>query len=137
MSTWLYQLSQKHWPPEVFRYEIREGHRWGWDYGKKVGDSSPALGDTVVFFYSPSNGKNPGIYGWAVIERCDEDRSMIYFIPTHPSDHLKMDPWWDDEAKEIVDAIRGKMPRPNLFQVPEELVARIRVGVKRWLRGPT
>ena len=57
-----YQLNSKDWPPETFRYEIWERERWHWGYGKKRGDAVPATGDTIVFFYAPSGGDDPGIY---------------------------------------------------------------------------
>ena len=137
MSMWLYQLNPQDWPPETFRYEIWERERWHWSYGKKRGTASPAVGDTVVFFYAPSGGTDPGIYGWAVIERCDADSGALYFIPVTPTDHLKMDPWWDDQAKAAVNDIRGAMKQATLFQVPPDQVSVIRAGVRRWLHSAT
>lgn len=134
MSTWLYQLNQNQWPPGTFRYEVNEAQRWSWDYGQKRGEATPATGDTVVFFYSPSGGGDPGIYGWAVVERCDTESQTLYFIPTAPTNWLKMDPWWDAEAKRVCDAIRGAMKQATLFEVSDALVPRIRRGIRRWLR---
>jgi hypothetical protein len=135
MSTWLYQLNPKDWPPETFRYEIWERERWHWGYGQKRGTAVPATGDTIVFFYAPSGGSDPGIYGWAVVERCDTENSTLYFIPVTPTDHLKMDPWWDEKAKEVADEIRGGMKQATLFQVPDDKIAEIRAGVRKWLHG--
>lgn len=133
MSMWLYQLNQKSWPPNIFRYEIWEHQRWHWSYGQKRGDANPEVGDVLVFFYAASAGTDPGIYAWAVVERCDIENATLYFIPTTPTNHLKMDPWWDDEAKKLTDEIRGPMKQATLFQVPEEIVPKLRHGIKKWL----
>src|SRR6267154_6392725 len=133
MSTWLYQLNQKQWSPPTFRYEIWEGQRWHWTYGQKRGDAMPETGDTLVFFYAATAGNNPGVYGWAVLERGDSESDSLYFIPTSPTNHLKMDPWWDDEAKALTDEIRGPMKQATLFQVPDALILKVRAGIKKWL----
>ena len=133
MSVWIYQLNQKNWPPETFRYEIWEGRNWSWGYGKKIGAAQPAAGDTLVFFYAPRGGKVPGIYGWAVVERCDEESRIVYFRPTAPTDHLKMDPWWDEEVKKVTEDIRGPVPQATLFQVQERNICKIQQGIKNWL----
>ena len=78
----------------------------------------PTVGDRIVFFYAPSGGTDPGIYGWAVVERCHEKSGTLYFIPATPTDHLKMDPWWNDEAKRVADDIHGPMKQATLFEVP-------------------
>jgi hypothetical protein len=136
MSMWLYQLNPVDWPPEIFRYEIWEQERWHWGYGQKRGDANPAVGDTIVFFYAPSGGKDPGIYGWAVIERCDLKSGTLYFIPVSPTDHLKMDPWWDKQASKVADEIRGPMKQATLFQVPQAKVSVVRSGIRKWLQSP-
>lgn len=133
MSTWLYQLNPAQWSPETFRFEIWEGKHWNWNYGTKRGSEAPAAGDTVIFFYAPTRGDDPGIYGWAVIERFDEANNGLYFIPVAPTDRLKMDPWWGENAKRIVDAIRGRMKQGTLFQVGSDEVMSIRKGIRMWL----
>jgi hypothetical protein len=132
---WLYQLNEELWSPGIFRYEVSETQRWSWSYGQKRGDTIPTVGDTVVFFYSPRGGSDPGIYGWAIVERCDTASKTLYFIPTAPTNWLKMDPWWDQEAKNICDEIRGAMKQATLFEIPEEAVPKIRRGIKKWLKG--
>jgi len=134
MSMWLYQLNATQWAPGIFRYEVNETQRWSWTYGQKRGESTPTAGDTVVFFYSPSGGDDPGIYGWAIVERCDVATNTLYFIPTAPTDWLKMDPWWDDDAKKLCDEIRGAMKQATLFHVSDGLVSRVRTGIRKWLR---
>jgi hypothetical protein len=134
MTTWLYQLNPRDWAPGIFRYEVNENQRWSWTYGQKRGKAMPATGDTLVFFYSPSGGSDPGIYGWAIVERCDTDTSTLYFIPTAPTNWLKMDPWWDEDAKRLCDEMRGNMKQATLFQVADDSIQRIRRGIRKWLR---
>jgi hypothetical protein len=87
----------------------------------------------VVFFYSKTGGKEWGIYGWAVIDRYDPTENALYFTPATPTNHLKMDPW--PVGEEIINDIRGNMPRPTLFQVSPETARDIARGIKRWLSG--
>lgn len=140
MSMWLYQLSQNSpWPPERFRLEIWEGRPWHWNHGNKIGDGEPDAGDTLVLFYSKSGGAGFGFYGWAVIEKYDgksePDYPTLYFTPTAPTDHLKMDPWNTAEAQKLVDAIRGRVPLATLFLVPEKFEPEVRRGIRLWLSG--
>jgi hypothetical protein len=133
MSTWLYQLNQREWLPGVFRYEVRENQRWRWGYGKIIGDATPTAGDTLVFFYARTGGGDPGFYAWAIVDRCDEENELLYFIPMPPTDYLKMNPWWNEEAELIADDIRGKMKQATLFLIPEEKLSTIRRGITNWL----
>ena len=135
MNMWLYQLNAKLWSPGVFRYEVSETQRWSWGCGKKIGKSTPAVGDTVVFFYSKTDCSDPGIYGWAIIERFDPVSKTLYFIPTAPTNWLKMDPWWDDEAILVCEKIRGNMKQATLFPIRSALIPRIRKGIRKWLKG--
>jgi len=91
----------------------------------------PAIGDTIVFYYARSGANDPGFYGWALVERCEGD--TLYFIPVAPTDHLKMDPWWDKEAIKLANEIRGGMKQATLFQVPDEKISKIRTGFRKWL----
>jgi len=130
MATWMYQLNQKNWPPRRFRLEIWEGERWVWPVGKRlVRDELPEPGDTVVFFYAPSGGNDPGFYGWAVVLEWLEDGSLLYFRAASPTDHLKMHPWWDNNAQKIADKIRGKMKQRTLWLISEDLVGPLREGI--------
>jgi len=134
MSTWFYQVSQKEWPPQRYRLEIWEGERWAWSVSRKVtGGRTPEAGDTVAFFQAPSGGNDPGFYGWGVILEWFRDGEKMYFRPVAPSDHLKMDPWWDKEAQALADGIRGGMKQGTLWHVPEKLVVKLREGVARWM----
>lgn len=75
MSTWLYQLNAHDWSPETFRYEIWEGKSWRWGYGSKRGDAEFEVGDTLIFFHTPTGCSDPGFYGWAVLERHREEEA--------------------------------------------------------------
>ena len=57
----------------------------------------------------------------------------MYFRPVAPSDHLKMHPWWDSAAKEVADAVRGKVKQGTLWEVPDDLAAVISAGITAWL----
>lgn len=138
MSMWLYQLGQDSaWPPERFRHEIWEQRRWHWEHGQKRSDDTPKAGDTLVFFYSKSGGGAPGLYGWAIVEQYDEENGLLYFMPSAPTDHLKMDPWYGDDVQTIIDSIRGGMPRATLFPINRSDQARIRTGIRSWLGAPS
>lgn len=136
MSTWLYQLNPKDWSPETFRFEIWEGKHWHWGYGNKRGDGEPKVGDTLVFFYAPSGGNDPGIYGWAVLEKHHAESRTLYFIPVAPTDHLKMDPWWSEQTvKPLVDRIRGSVKQGTLFLIDDDTTRQMRQGIRCWLAG--
>jgi hypothetical protein len=139
MSTWLYQIDQKSWSPERYRLEIWEGQDWAWPVGQKnPREREPKNGDTVVFFYAPTGGDDPGFYGWAVVLEWFELRSIkqLRFRPVAPSDHLKMHPWWNQQdASTLADKIRGKVKQGTLWLVPDTLVKELRFGISAWLGG--
>lgn len=138
MSMWLYQLSEKLWEPQRYRAEIWEAERWSWEVGRQVGAAEPPRqGDTVVFFYAPAGGRDPGFYGWAVITEwlTSDEGCRIYFRPVAPSDHLKMHPWWDKEAEGLANQIRGTVKMGTLWRISENLSASLRRGITRWVSG--
>jgi hypothetical protein len=134
MSMWLYQMNQQQWGPNRFRLEIWEGERWSWEVGNKLpATEEPEPGDTVLFFYAPSGGHDAGFYGWGVISKWMKEERALYFIPTAPTNHLKMHPWWDDEAKEIADTIRGTVKQATLWSVGDDMVTAVRRGFTGWV----
>ncbi len=135
MASWLYQLSTDLWSPERYRLEIWEGERWNWSVGAKPKkEPLPKPGDIVAFFYAPSGGTDPGFYGWAIVlEWYPDSNAPLYFRPVAPSDRLKMDPWWDDEAKTVADRIRGPMKQSTLWPISDKDALAIRRGIARWL----
>ena len=137
MSMWLYQINQQWWAPQRYRVEIWERERWSWPVRRKVGAiEDPQPGDTVVFFYAPSGGPDPGFYGWAVItEWLSGEQDEMYFRPVAPSDHLKMHPWWDADAQALADQIRGKVKQGTFWRVAEDLSATLRRSITRWASG--
>ena len=135
MSTWLYQLNAQEWSPETFRYEIWEGKPWHWGYGRKQDKAMPETGDTIVFFYAPSGCEDPGFYGWAVLERHNAGSQSLYFLPAAPTNHLKMDPWWSEDAKALADRIRGGMAQATLFRIKDAERNILRAALRRHLAG--
>lgn len=135
MAMWLYQMSQRDWPPNNYRLDIWENERWKWPVGRMVGsEDTPAPGDTAVFFYAPSGGSEAGFYGWAVIlQWLEEGERRFYFRPVAPSDQLKMHPWWDEEARRIANQVRGEVKQGTLWRVPDELVPAIGAGITAWV----
>jgi hypothetical protein len=137
MSMWMFQLSQKYWSPQNFRCDIWEGRSWHWGH-QKIQSSNhiqPQPGDVMFFFFSKDKCDEPGIYGWAVVDRLQNE--TIYFTPTAPTNHLKIDPWWNtkDVQEKIIDVIRRKQPQATVFEVPDEIVPLVKRGMKRWLSG--
>ncbi len=137
MSMWMYQINQRSWSPQRYRLEIWERERWAWPVGNMAGAGKmPEPGDTVVFFYAPSGGIDPGFYGWAVIlEWLEGTDTQLYFRPVAPSDHLKMHPWWDSEAHLLADDIRGRMKQRTLWIISDDLATRLRRGITSWIAG--
>ena len=136
MSTWMYQINQKWWPPERYRLEIWEDERWAWRVGRVVSKGEQLRpGDTVVFFYAPAGGADAGFYGWAVcLEWLDQEKTL-FFRPVAPSNQLKMFPWWDENARKIADEIRGSVKRGTMWLVPERIVSILRHGITGWSKS--
>jgi hypothetical protein len=136
MKMWLYQLSGEKWAPNLFRCAIWEGRHWQWNRNEiRPTNGIPVPGDVLLFFYTMGT-KEPGVYGWGIIDRCEDfgDKKMLNFTPTAPTNHLKVDPWWDSECKGIVTEIREQGANfATLFEIPETLVPQIRQGIKRWV----
>jgi hypothetical protein len=137
MAMWLYQMNQQDWAPHNYRLDIWENERWRWPVRRAVGvENQPVPGDKVVLFYAPAGGIEAGIYGWAIVLQWVEgDPRQIYFRPVAPSDHLKMYPWWDEEAKKLMDEIRGEVKQGTFWRVSDNLGPRIGKGMALWLSG--
>ena len=137
MSAWLYQINQKSWTPNRYRIEIWENERWSWPLGTvQHGGTEIKAGDIVIFFYAPYGGDDPGFYGWAVItEYLEGDNPEILFKPVSPSNYLKMTPWWDEDAKSLVDKIRGGFKQKTLWIIDRPDLGKIRTGIRNWLAG--
>ncbi len=128
MAFWLYQMSATYWSPERYRTDVWEGHDMTWDIGKiSPAGSSPRPGDIVVLFYAKTGGGDCGIYGWAVILWCEGKE--VRFRPTPPSDYLKMNPLWNDSVSDIIDQIRGGMPRGTMWNIDTNLMSDLRQNI--------
>ena|SRR6266536_3987548 len=137
MATWFYQINSQSWPQERYRIEIWEGERWSWPVGQKLTQGHvPAVGDVITFFYAKGGNVDPGFFGWAVILEWLRENSTLYFRAVSPSDQLKMDPWWDEEAEDLANRIRGKMKQRTLWFVELEDARRLRAGIKKWVSAP-
>lgn len=139
MSYWFYQLNQEIWEPERFRIEIWENERWSWTVSTlRGGGEQPQPGDSVAFFYAKGHGADPGFYGWAVVleyHKAHDESKTLYFRPVAPTNHLKMHPWWNDEAQNIANEVRGPVPQGTLWRVSDEQWRRIRRGITAWVGG--
>jgi len=92
----------------------------------------------MAFFYAKAGGVDPGFYGWAVVlefHKADDDMKKLYFRPVTPTNHLKMHPWWNDEAQEIANEVRGPMTQGTIWRVSDEHWRRIRKGITAWVGG--
>lgn len=136
MSAWFYQISPKSWDPQRYRVEIWEDERWSWPVGRiSSSKERPKPGDVVAFYYAPSGGDDPGFYGWAVVSEWFDENNTLYFRPVAPSNHLKMHPWWDEQARQIADEVRGKFKQGTLWKVPSDLWERVQRGITAWVGG--
>ncbi len=122
MSTWLYQCDQSSWSPNEYRQDIWEGAQQRWPVGRKTpNDAEPQPGDVMAIFYAKSGGIDPGFYGWAVILRWDQEKKDVIFRPAAPGDHLKMNPWWNDQASQLANK-REELREELGLAIPSELL---------------
>ena len=126
MAYWLYQMSSNYWSSGQYRVEVWEGEHTNWPTSKKVPkDSSLQPGDIMILFYAPSGEPDPGVYGWSVVIRGDDEE--VRFIPSTPSDYMKMNPMWDDDVKIIIDKIRGPVAMGTLWEIKDNLFMQLRL----------
>lgn len=138
MGYWFYQISQEIWEPERFRIEIWENERWSWTVPTLRGGGEPQPGDSVAFYYAKAHGADPGFYGWAVVleyHKSHDENKTLYFRPVAPTNHLKMHPWWNEEAQEIANEVRGAVAQGTVWRVSDEQWKRIRRGFTSWVSG--
>jgi hypothetical protein len=136
MAYWLYQMSSNDWPSGEYKVEVWEAEHTNWQIHRKVpGNKSPETGDTVILFYAPAGESDPGIYGWAVVIRFDGIE--IRFKPSSPSDYMKMNPVWDDDVKNIINRIRGRVAQGTLWEIEESLFKQLRQKIVAHLYGVT
>lgn len=141
MGTWLYQLAENEWSINNYRLDIWEGERWRWPVGQIRGSEShpqpgyPEPGDVVFFCYTKTS-KEPGFCGWAVVQQWEDeggDKKRFYFRPVAPSDQLKMHPWGDGEAFDLVARVRRDWNQATLYFVDQDLAEEIVEGIKAWV----
>ncbi len=117
MAYWLYQMSVKVYKHENYRRAVWEGSITSdFDLGQvNPRGREPQPGDTVVFFYAESGALEPGIYGWGIVLDCLAE--LMSFRAAAPSDYLKMNPLWDKDIDQKINAIRGKMAQGTLWEL--------------------
>jgi len=134
MAYWLYQMSSSVWSSGLYRLEVWEGEHTNWQINRKVPQNkSPQTGDIMVLFYAPSGESDPGIYGWAVVIRFDGYEAR--FMPSSPSDYLKMNPVWNDDVKKIIDKIRGPVKTGTVWEIEESLFKQLRQKIAKHIKG--
>ena len=132
MQTWLYQMSNAIWPVSQYRIEVREGEPLEWK-GTHIPPNKAkniTAGDAIILFYAPSGNDDPGIYGWGVISEYNPKRDILDFHVVSPSDYLKMDPLWDEEIKQVISKIRGKVAQGTLWSISQDDLAIIRSKIR-------
>lgn len=136
MAYWLYQMSSPVWSSGLYRLEVWEGEHTNWQISRKVPkNKSPQMGDIMVLFYAPSGESDPGIYGWAVVIRFDGYE--VRFMPSSPSDYMKMNPVWDDDVKNIIDQIRGRVATGTVWEIEDSLFKQLRQKIAAHVYGVT
>jgi hypothetical protein len=122
------------WSSDLYRLEVWEREYTNWAISRKVPkNKSPQPGDIMVLFYAPSGESDPGIYGWAVVIRFDGYE--IRFMPSSPSDYMKMNPVWSDDVKNIVDQIRGPVATGTMWKIEESLFKQLRQKIAEHVYG--
>ena len=133
MAYWLYQMSSNIWSSGSYRIEVWEGEPTNWEINRKVPKvNSPQPGDIIILFFAPTGESDPGIYGWAVIVRFDEHE--IRFIPSPPSDYMKMNPVWDNDVKNIIHQIRP-VAQGTLWEIEEKYFKALRQKIAEHIYG--
>jgi len=134
MNAWLYQMViRNEWSPEDYRVEVWEGQNVTWPSGKVTGAEANEVirGDVIFLFFAETRNPSPGIYGVGIITDYFPRRREISFRVCPPSDHLKTDPLWDDDIKQAIARIRGKVLQGTMWRIPPAALKLIQLGVRR------
>jgi hypothetical protein len=101
--------NQNGWSPEQYRLDVWQGQECSYS-GRSISGTAdiPEIGDTVVFFFAQKGGDEPGFYGWGI-------------------------PWWDSQANQLADSIRGKQMAGTLWPIKEDLFKEFYYSVLCWL----
>ena len=114
---WLYQLSTEVWTPEKYRAGVWEGEYLEWKTSKITTGELPKKGDILIYWFVKTKNKEPGLYGWGIILEYDDSSENIRHRPVFPSDYLKMNPINDEKIVQIIDEVRGKVPRATMWLI--------------------
>jgi len=142
MAAWLYQMTandDEPWGPEEYRIEVWQGQTVTWPVGKLSSSDgrSPSPGDIIILFFAKSNNAEPGVYGWGIVSAFIErkPRSRVKFLPTPPSDYLKMAPLWNDGIDKLINEIRGGFNQGTMWQMTVEQLNVVRLHIQQMAKN--
>jgi hypothetical protein len=110
------------WDPRDYRLKVWEDRPIRWPVGKIVSRGLKEItpGDAIILFFVKTGKDYPGIYGWGVIDKYNEQRNEIVFQVTPSSDYLKTDPIGDEDVEKLIDRIRGKGKQGTLWGISRD-----------------
>ena len=69
------------------------------------------------------------------LNQCPQSR--VRFVPSSPSDFLKMSVCWDKELEKLVDDVRGKVKQKTMWAIKPEEMREIRKKIQQHMaQGP-
>jgi len=121
MTVWLYQMNAKRpledgdfYTPDDYQAEVESEEYLEWLTREvRPKEVEPKAGDTIFYWFVAAGTDQPGLYGLGIIFGCYEcpeyntEHKCIEHLPVSPSEILRDNPIYDDEAQEIVNEIRG------------------------------
>src|SRR5687768_15527340 len=135
LTSWLYQMSARDWPPERYREEVWERQITQWPTGRVAGRSKPREGDLIVTWYAKTGSEDPGLYGWGVIVRFVTEFDQIRWQPVFPSDFLKLTPIYDEAIGRVITGIRGRVSQGTMWSLNRGQLSDIRSRVQGHIAG--
>lgn len=135
MTSWLYQMSARDWPPERYREEVWERQITQWPTGRVAGRVKPKEGDILFPWFAKTGSDDPGLYGWGVIVRYMTEFSQVRWQPVFPSDYLKMNPIFDGGVARFISAVRGRVSQGTMWPVDRAQLSELRNRITSHLGG--
>jgi hypothetical protein len=135
VSRWLYQMSERGWASANYRAAVREGKTLRWPtYKVMFSSDDPAAGDLMILTYAETKASAPGICGLGLILKYLPRSRRFDWLVLPPTNSLKANPWWDNRAIEIVDAVRKEQPQATMYFLSAALETDLRRGLFAWAR---
>jgi hypothetical protein len=127
-------MSAENYSPEEYRETIWEREVTRWLAGNVRTNSGIKIspGDTLIFVFVKTGTQEPGIYGWGVVIKYKAGN--VFFRPCYPSDYLKMNPIWDDDISNLIDAIRGPVKKGTMWEVSGDHAVKLKEKVRDWMK---